>query len=153
MQNLLRVAATTVLTTASALTGATAASAADGEDYFVVDTQFFFGPADVVDAGGAFADCRMVKDLGAATSTTTTGDTQYEGEKRITCAPGTKVTVHYVVILDEAAQRTEGTWWIVDSTLPGATTGGGTLVGDYSACTPMRNAGGCILDTFSGDVS
>ncbi|MGZ8738394.1 MAG: hypothetical protein ACXWW7_14610, partial [Nocardioides sp.] len=59
--------------------------------------------------------------------------------------------VHYVAL--QVPSGTQGTWEITASTLAGATSGGGTLIGDASACVPLKNSGGCILDTFTGDVS
>ena len=153
MKLLTRLAAAGLLVAATLVTGAPAATAAPDEDFFVVDTQFFPGPADVVDAGGAFEGCWKVHDLWGAATELPSGQLQFEGQKRVHCPLGAKVTVYYLVTFDEATGTTSGTWEITDSTLTGATSGGGDLFGDGSACTPDKNSGGCILDRFSGDVS
>ena len=151
MTMLTRFAAALSLAAASVVTAAPSATAAPNEDFLVVDTQFFPGPAAVVDAGGAFEGCWKVSDLWGTGIELPNGDVWFEGEKRVQCASGSKVTVHYIARAVEGG--TSGTWDITGSTLDGATTGGGTIVGDGTACTPAKNAGGCILDTFSGDVS
>jgi hypothetical protein len=151
MKSLIRVVLTAVLCGVSLLTGATAASAEAGEDYFVVDTQFRRGPNDIVDAGGAFADCTTVRDLWGAATQLSPQRFLFEGEKKISCDGGS-VTIYYAATA-ASGQVTIGTWTITSSTLAGATSGGGAVHGDTSLCTPVRAGGGCILDTFTGDVS
>jgi hypothetical protein len=152
MTTLTRFAAALSLAAASIIVGsAPAANAQTGEDFFVLDTQFSPGPTTVVDAGGAFEGCWKASDLWGSGIQLPDGTVWFEGEKRLQCASGAKVTVHYIV--QQVPTGTVGTWDVTGSTLAGATSGGGTLVGDSTACTPERNAGGCILDTFAGDVS
>jgi hypothetical protein len=62
------------------------------------------------------------------------------------------VEIEYVARLTAGGRRTAGEWWVIASTLPGATTGSGTVVGDFSACTPAPGPNGCVLDAFAGDV-
>ena len=129
------------------------ATAAQGEDYFVVDTQFIAAPSSIVDAGGAFESCTSVRDLGSTAEQTGPNQFTFSGLKRISCAAGSSVLIEYVASTTAGGRRTSGEWWVVDSSLEGATTGGGRVRGDSTACTPRPGAGGCILDTFSGDVS
>ena len=135
---------------ASVLAAAPAANA-QTEDFFVLDTQFVPGPTTVVDAGGAFEGCWKSSDLWGNGIQLPDGTVWFEGEKRLQCASGAKVTVYYIV--QQVPHGTAGTWEVTASSLAGATSGGGTLVGDSTACTPAKKADGCILDTFSGTVS
>ena len=52
-----------------------------------------------------------------------------------------------------AGRKTFGDWWVVSSTLPGVTVGGGKLMGDSRGCEPVPGSDGCITDSFSGFVS
>lgn len=151
MTRLTRLTAALTLAAAGVLSVAPSAGAAPNEDSFVLDTQFAPGPTTVVSATGAFEGCWKANDLWGNGITLPSGETWFEGEKRLQCASGAKVTVYYIV--QQIPTGTTGTWEITDSTLEGATSGGGTLVGDTTACTKKKNAAGCILDTFSGDVS
>jgi hypothetical protein len=128
------------------------ATAVAGEDYFVVDTQFTGAPSTIVDAGGAFTGCTSVRDLGGTAEQTGPNQFTFTGTKRVSCAKGSYVIIDYVASTTAGGRRTSGDWWVVQSTLAGATQGGGTVRGDSTACTPRPGAGGCILDTFSGDV-
>jgi hypothetical protein len=132
---------------------AAAASAAPAEDYFVIDTQFIRAPSSIVDSGGAFAGCTSVRDLGGTAEPTPNGGFTFSGTKRISCAAGSFVLVEYVASTTAGGRRTSGEWWVVDSNLGGATSGGGTVRGDNTACVLRPGSNGCILDTFSGDVS
>lgn len=118
----------------------------------MVDTQFYGGPSAIVEAG-AFAGCTSVKNLWGAAEAVSPERRLFTGEKRLSCA-GDTVTVYYEATQDTASgKRTMGTWYVTESTVAGATSGGGTLRGDNTACTIAKNSGGCILDTFTGDVS
>jgi hypothetical protein len=77
----------------------------------------------------------------------------FQGTKRISCAQGRYVEIEYVARLTAGGRRTTGDWWVIGSTLAGATTGSGTLRGDFSACTTLPGSDGYVLDTFTGDVS
>ncbi|MGN6578198.1 MAG: hypothetical protein ACTHKG_21195 [Nocardioides sp.] len=128
------------------------ASAAPRGDYFVVNTQE--GSSPIVDAGGAFASCTSVTDLSAGGEQIGPRKVLYFGDKEVTCA-GDVVVIHYVAEMNfESGKRTSGYWYVVteESTLPGATEGGGTVRGDNTRCTPAAPGGFCILDTFAGDV-
>ena len=151
MARLTRITTALLLAVATGVAGAPAANAQTGEDFFVLDTQFVPGPTTVVEAGGAFAGCWKASNLWGTGIELPNGDVWFEGEKRLQCGSGAKVTVHYIV--QQVPPGTVGTWDITGSTLAGATSGGGTLVGDSTACTAKKNSDGCILDTFSGDVS
>ena len=58
-----------------------------------------------------------------------------------------------VIVLNDNHNTFEGVAFALSSTLPGVTSGGGTLMGDSRTCTPVEGSGGCITDTFSGSVS
>ncbi len=76
------------------------------------------------------------------------------GDKEVTCDGGV-VVIHYVAEMNfQSGKRTSGYWYVIseDSTLAGATEGGGTVRGDNTSCTPAEPGGFCILDTFAGDV-
>lgn len=131
--------------------GAPAANAQAGEDYFVVNTQFRNAPSDIIDAGGAFEGCTSVNDLWGEATQLSPQRLLFRGEKRLSCDGG-KVTVYYEATT-ATGLVTIGTWTVSSSTLAGATSGGGTVHGDSKTCTLDRNSFGCIIDTFSGDVS
>jgi hypothetical protein len=131
--------------------GAPSAHAQAGADYFVVNTQFRNGPSYIVDAGGAFAGCTSVNDLWGEATQLSPQRFLFQGEKRLSCDGG-KVTIYYEATT-ASGLATIGTWTVVSSTLAGATSGGGSVHGDPKTCTVDRNSGGCILDTFAGDVS
>jgi hypothetical protein len=145
--------ATAVLLAATALVGGAASAWAGPQgDFFVVDTQFRTGPSDIVEAGGAFADCTQVTDLSNGGEQIGPNKGLFFGDKLIQCADGT-VTIHYNAAINFASgKKTSGHWFVVDSTLPGVTSGFGTVRGDSSACQVADDSGGCILDTFAGTV-
>ncbi len=143
MTKLTRLTAALCLTAASAVGGAAAASAAEA-DYLVVNTTFKNAPHTISEAGGVFAGCTSVKDLGGTATGTGANRAVFEGSKRVTCDDG-KFTLEYKAAT-AGSEQTVGTWWITSSTLSGANVGdGGSLRGDYSTCLPV---GGCITDTF-----
>lgn len=118
----------------------------------VVDTQFRTAPSDIVEAGGAFADCTQVTDLVVGGEQIGPNKVLFFGDKLVQCAEGT-VTIHYNATFNFAAgKKTSGHWFVVDSTLPGVTSGFGTVRGDNSACEVADYSDGCILDTFAGTV-
>ena len=129
------------------------ASAATGDDFFVVDTQFKQAPSTIIDSGGAFAGCTTVTDLGGTAEQIGPNQLLFTGDKRVNC-PGGKVTLHYEAELNAASgKRTRGTWTITSSTLEGATSGGGTVRGDSTDCTIEPGSEGCIIDTFAGTTT
>jgi hypothetical protein len=132
--------------------GAASASAGPHGDFFVVDTQFRTAPSDIVDAGGAFANCTQVTDLVVGAEQIGPNKALFFGDKLVQCAEGT-VTIHYNATFNfSGGKKTSGHWFVVDSTLPGVTSGFGTVRGDNSACEVADDSDGCILDTFSGTV-
>ncbi len=151
MARLTRITTALLLAVATVVAGAPAANAQAGEDYFVVNTQFRQAPSSIVDAGGAFTGCTSVNDLWGEAIPLSPQRFLFRGEKRLSCDGG-KVTISYEATT-ATGLVTIGTWTIVSSTLAGATSGGGSVHGDSKTCTIDRNSGGCILDTFSGDVS
>ena len=152
MTKLTTITAALCLAVSSLLVGsAPSANAQAGEDYFVINTQFRNGPSYIVDAGGAFAGCTSVNDLWGEAVQLSPQRYLFRGEKRLSCDGG-KVTVYYEATT-ATGLTTIGTWTVVSSTLAGATSGGGSVHGDSKTCTVDRNSGGCILDTFAGDVS
>lgn len=124
---------------------------ASSPDYFVVDTQFIEGAANtIVDSGGSFAGCTTVLDLSGGGEQTGPRSQVFFGDKEVTCPDGT-VTIHYVAERNgSGTRRTSGYWYVVDSTVPGISEGFGSVRGDAARCTPLPEAGGCILDTFAG---
>jgi hypothetical protein len=141
------------LAAATALVGgAGSASAGPHGDFFVVDTQFRTTPSDIVDAGGAFAGCTQVTDLSNGGEQIGPNKALFFGDKLVECAGGT-VTIHYNATFNfHGGKKTSGHWFVVDSTLPGVTSGFGTVRGDNSACQVADDSDGCILDTFAGTV-
>jgi hypothetical protein len=75
------------------------------------------------------------------------------GLKVLTCEAAT-VTIAWEVFTNvDAGRKTFGNWRVVASDLPGASSGGGNVMGDAARCTPLPGAQGCILDSFTGSVS
>ena len=153
MKNSSLFAVAAVLAATALVGGASSASAGPHGDFFVVDTQFRSGPNDIVEAGGAFADCTQVTDL-ALPGGEQIGPNKvlFFGDKLVQCAAGT-VTIHYNAALNFSSdKKTSGHWFVVDSTVSGITSGFGTVRGDSSACVVSDDSEGCILDTFAGVV-
>ena len=140
------------LAAALAVLSPSVASATPGDDYFVVNTQIGTS-SPIVEAGGAFADCSAVEDLGeTATEFISPNRVMYIGDKRVLCDGG-EVTIHYNATQNLASgKRTSGHWFVVESTLDGVTAGFGTVRGDNRRCTPAPGTDFCILDTFSGNT-
>lgn len=127
------------------------ATAASANSSFTIDTQNVGGASDIVAATGAFASCTEATDLSGFGNQIKPRKVQFSGEKLLTCGDSW-VIVHYDATLNFSnGKRTFGTWFIVDSTLEGATSGGGRLAGDSTACVPVVDF--CILDHFWGKVS
>jgi hypothetical protein len=147
-----RFAIAALLAATALVGGAASASAGPHGDFFVVDTQFRTAPSDIVEAGGAFADCTQVTDLVVGGEQIGPNKALFFGDKLVQCAEGT-VTIHYNATFNFAGgKKTSGHWFVVDSTLPGVTSGFGTVRGDNSACEVANDSDGCILDTFAGTV-
>ena len=118
---------------------------------FVVDTQFVNAPSDMTGTG-PLESCTQVLDLGGGGVPTGPNTVLFFGAKELQCAGGT-VTIEYEATMNfRKGRRTSGTWWVVESTLPGVTGGGGQLKGDNERCTLEAGSEGCILDTFTGFV-
>ena len=135
------------------------AQAAGTRTSFTVDTQFIAGDSAVVDATGPLAACTSVTDASVEPVGRTRNQPLFGGQKVLHCGTAT-VTLGYEALItlpdDHAAGggfTTHGSWWVVSSTLPGVSSGGGLLIGDTRRCTPAAGSGGCILDMFSGSVS
>lgn len=120
---------------------------------FVVNTQFWDAPSQVVSATGPLAGCTTAQELaGSQTIQTGRNSLLFVGTKRLDCGDGT-VTIAYEATINTASGRkTFGTWSVVDSTLDGVAYGGGRLTGDAARCTTEVGSDGCILDTFTGQV-
>jgi hypothetical protein len=135
-----------------------AASGAPGtRTVVVVDTQFIDQPNRVLEASGPLATCTEVVDLEGDGVQIKPNTVLFFGVKEFRCGGEATVTVSYQATLNFTASdnrpgRTSGTWTIVDSTLDGVASGGGTLKGD-GRCEPVAGADGCIIDTFRGHVT
>lgn len=110
-------------------------------------------------SSGPLAACTSVTDASNAPIGRTRNQTLFNGMKVLRCGTAT-VTLGYqafITIPDGHAPggafTTHGTWWVIDSTLPGVTSGGGVLYGDNRLCVPAPQSQGCILDTYTGSVS
>ena len=150
MKNLARPMLVGLAATAAVLAVVTPASAAPASDYFVVETQFWDAASPIVDAGGAFADCTSVTDLGGIGEQFSPNRIIFIGDKLVECEGG-DVVIHYnATINGQAGKKTYGHWFVDESTLPGVTAGFGTVRGDGSQCQVADGSGGCILDVFAG---
>ncbi|MGH3507371.1 MAG: hypothetical protein ACRDO2_09230 [Nocardioidaceae bacterium] len=136
---------------AATVAGVSPASAGPQGDYFIVDTQFIDAPSDIVEAGGAFADCTQVLDLGGIAEQIGPRKELFIGDKLVQCASG-EVVIHYNAEHVFGHKKTHGHWFVVESTVPGITEGFGTVRGDGSRCEVAEGSGGCILDVFAGTV-
>ena len=160
-----------VLAAAAAVAGATvfsvlpaSAASAGTPTSFTVDTQFRAGPSDVIAASGPLASCTQVTDLETAADPRTHNQLVFSGVKLLTCGSAT-VTIGFnafitipafqnpKVIPAGGAFTTHGDWWVLESTLAGVSSGGGTLIGDGRSCIPNEGSGGCVTDAFRGFVS
>ena len=147
-----RLAVAVVLTGTALVGGASSASAGPHGDYFVVDTQFRESPSDIVDAGGAFAECTSVTDVNGGGEQTGPNKVLFFGDKLVQCGEDS-VTIHYNATINlKSSKKTSGHWFVVESTVPGITEGSGTVRGDNSACVVAEDSDGCILDIFAGRV-
>ena len=155
-----RTASTALAIAAVATVGLSApAQAAGTRTAFTVDTQFIDGPSLIVAASGPLAACTSVLDLENNAEGRTRQQALFSGVKELTCGSAT-VTIGYEAFISFGAEparggafTTHGTWWVLDSTLAGVTSGGGVLMGDSRRCQPAEGSEGCILDTFKGSVS
>lgn len=151
-----------VLTTATATAAvsvAAPAQAAGTRTTLVVETQFVPTDSAVVAATGPLAACTSVTDASDEPVGRTRNQPLFGGMKVLHCGTAT-VTLGYQAFItfpDGHASgggfTTHGTWWVIDSTLPGVSSGGGVLSGDARRCMPTPESGGCILDTYRGSVS
>jgi hypothetical protein len=145
--------------------GCVPANAAAGTmTMFTVDTQFVDGPSAIVAASGPLAACTQVTDLENDADLRTHNQLVFSGVKQLSCGAAT-VTVGYQAFITLPALqspknlpvgggfKTLGTWWVLDSTLAGVSSGGGTLMGDNRSCTLDEGSTGCITDLFRGSVS
>lgn len=151
-----------VLATASATAAVAVAAPAHAggtRTTLVVETQFAPTDSAVVAATGPLAACTSVTDASNDPVGRTRNQPLFSGLKVLHCGSAT-VTLGYrafITIPDGHASggafTTHGTWWVVDSSLPGVSSGGGVLSGDGRRCTLTPESQGCILDTYSGSVS
>ena len=165
MRTLPRVAAALAAAAVAVALGCVPAHAADGtRTMFTVDTQFVDGPSEIVAASGPLASCTEVSDLESSADLRTHNQLVFSGVKELACGAAT-VTVGYQAFITLPAFqnpnvlpagggfKTFGTWWVLDSTLDGVSSGGGTLMGDGRTCTLDEGSEGCITDLFRGSVS
>ena len=164
MHTTLRTAATVAAAAGLALIGGTPALADSGtRTSFTVDTQFVDGPSDIVAATGPLAVCTQVSDLENFGEQKSHNQIEFSGVKELTCGTAT-VTVGYRAFITLPALQTDilpagggyrtiGEWWVIASTLPGVSSGGGKLTGDNRTCTLDEGSVGCITDSFRGVVS
>ena len=105
----------------------------------------------VVEASGVFTGCTSVTDLDSDIKFPI-GTAVFSGTKQINCDDGT-ITVAYTATPAKRQGGTHGSWRVIDGTGAYAgLTGGGRLTGDSNACDPM-GTDGCILDTFTGNLT
>jgi hypothetical protein len=127
------------------------AQAAPARDYFIVNTGISETPggsSPIIESGGAFAGCTTVTDLSGGAEQITPRKVLFFGDKQVNC-PGGTVTIHFVADINfQAGRKTSGYWFVVESTLPGVSEGGGTVRGDNTQCEPQP----CIQDVFRGTV-
>jgi hypothetical protein len=135
------------------------AQAAGTRTTLVVDTQFAPTDSAVVAASGPLAACTSVTDASNDPVGRTRNQPLFSGEKILHCGTAT-VTLGYQAFITApdgnasgGAFTTHGSWWVIDSTLPGVSSGGGVLLGDGRLCVPSAESQGCILDTYKGSVS
>ena len=160
-----RVVAALAAATVAVALGCLPASGATGtKTMFTVDTQFVDGPSAIVAAIGPLSACTQVSDLEGDGDLRTDNQLVFTGVKLLSCGTAS-VTVGYQAFITLPAFqnpnvlpagggfKTFGTWWVIDSTLAGVSSGGGTLMGDNRTCTLAPGSGGCITDTFRGAVS
>lgn len=164
MHPTLRTAATAAAVAGLALLGGAPAHADAGtRTSFTVDTQFVDGPSDIIAATGPLAACTQVADLENLGDQKSHNQIVFSGVKELTCGTHT-VTVGYQafitlpalqtgVVPSGGGYRTIGDWWVIASTLPGVSSGGGKLSGDNRTCTLDEDSFGCITDSFRGVVS
>lgn len=158
------VAALASVAVAVALGCVPAAAATGTRTMFTVDTQFVDGPSDIVGASGPLSVCTEVSDLGGDSDLRTHNQLVFTGVKELSCGAAS-VTIGYEAFITLPALqhpdilpagggvKTFGTWWVIDSTLDGVSSGGGTLMGDSRTCTLDEGSEGCITDVFRGSVS
>jgi hypothetical protein len=143
--------------------GAPALADAGTRTSFTVDTQFVDGPSDIIAATGPLAVCTQVTDLENNGDQKSHNQIVFFGVKQLTCGTAT-VTVGYRAFITLPALQTDvipagggyrtiGDWWVLASTLPGVSSGGGKLTGDNRTCTLDEGSFGCITDSFRGAVS
>ena len=141
-----------------------ATAAAGTPTSFTVDTQFVDGPSDITAATGPLSACTQVTDLENAADLRTHNQLLFSGVKLLTCGSATVTIGYHAFITIPAFQNpnvvpagggftTHGDWWVLESTLAGVSSGGGTLIGDGRTCTPDAGSGGCVTDAFRGFVS
>jgi hypothetical protein len=165
MRNLSRGAAALAAAAVVAALACVPATAADGtRTMFTVDTQFIDGPSEIIAASGPLASCTEVSNLESNGDLRTHNQLVFSGVKQLSCGAST-VTVGYQAFITLPALqhpdvlpagggfKTFGTWWVLDSTLDGVSSGGGTLMGDSRTCTLDEGSEGCITDLFRGSVS
>ena len=105
----------------------------------------------VLEATGAFTGCTSVTDLDSEIKLPI-GTAVFSGTKQINCDGGT-ILVAYTATAAKRLGGTHGSWRVIGGT--GAyegMTGGGRLTGDSSACDPLGTEG-CILDSFTGNLT
>ncbi|GAA2160525.1 hypothetical protein [Pedococcus bigeumensis] len=165
MRTTSRVAAALSAAGVAVALGCLPADAAVGtKTMFTVDTQFVDGPSDIVAASGPLSACTQVSDVEGAGDLRTHNQLVFSGVKVLSCGTAS-VTVGYQAFITLPALqnpavlpagggfKTFGTWWVIDSTLAGVSSGGGTLMGDSRTCTLDPGSDGCITDLFRGTVS
>lgn len=165
MRTTTRVAAGAAAVAVAVALGCAPASAAAGtRTMFTVDTQFVDGPSDIVAASGPLSTCTQASEVEGSADLRTHNQLVFSGVKELACGSAT-VTIGYRAFITLPAlqnpnvvpagggYKTFGTWWVLESTLDGVSSGGGELIGDNRTCTLDPGSGGCITDQFRGFVS
>jgi len=134
--------------------GSPAVAAPSGPNSGTLTVNTLFDPtvdSPVLEATGGFTGCTSVTDLDSDIKFPI-GTAVFSGTKRINCDDGT-IIVAYTATPAKRVGGTHGSWRVIGSTGAFAgLTGGGRLTGDSNACDPM-GTDGCILDTFTGNLT
>ena len=138
---------TAVLACVAGVTSPATAGGAGGG--FVVDTQFWADPSQIVTASGPYAGCTDVVDLGSGAGETGVNQVSFSGEKLVKCGVDWAV-IHYDATLTwRSGRKTHGTWFTLDASSAELSGLHGRVDGDSRGCTIQAGSEGCILDRFT----
>ena len=131
------------------LVGGTSPGVAGGGGGFVVDTQFWGDPSQVVSSSGPYAGCTDVVDLGGGGGETGVNQVTFSGEKLVSCGRDWAL-IHYDAALTwPAGRKTHGSWFTLEASSGRLEGLHGRLDGDSARCEVQAGSDGCILDRFT----